>query len=171
MKKYKCDGIIAYIDDSECLNKNKNTKTFVINTEGSMNVKTVRRCMFCDKGTESLDEYVCEECKNSFKKMKKFLKVFDETTTEMRSFTEEEQKQYDKLLKSKSITTEITIDDMFKINNYSITGYSMPLFKCPNCGAFSMCRDEKVVLTGYPPKYKYECRKEHRGCGCYTEIR
>lgn len=41
--------------------------------------------------------------------------------------------------------------------------WSEPKYQCPECSG-GMCRNEMVVCTSYPPKYKYQCDK----CG-YVE--
>ena len=41
--------------------------------------------------------------------------------------------------------------------------WSKPKYQCPKCGG-GMCKDLTVVLTTYPPQYRYQCCK----CG-YVE--
>lgn len=36
--------------------------------------------------------------------------------------------------------------------------YSEPKYACEQCGG-GMCRNNRIVLTSYPPKYLYKCNK------------
>lgn len=50
-----------------------------------------------------------------------------------------------------------------KMDTYSFHGgigcqYSEPCFKCPNCGG-NVRKNLGMVLTSYPPQYRYECDK------------
>lgn len=38
---------------------------------------------------------------------------------------------------------------------------SEPKYQCPKCKDGGMCRDETVICTSIPPKYRYECNKCH----------
>ena len=45
--------------------------------------------------------------------------------------------------------------------DWSIKKWSEPKYICPKCKEGGMCRDETIICTSIPPKYRYECNKCH----------
>lgn len=65
------------------------------------------------------------------------------------------------------MTREEYINNMRKA--YHMSDWSKPKFECPECGKFSVCRNETIVLTSFPTKHIYKCMEEYGGCGEYSE--
>ena len=55
-----------------------------------------------------------------------------------------------------------TRDGYIQNRNRILSINDKPLYKCPKCGS-GVRRDDSVIYTSNPPKYKYEC--ENPNCG------
>ena len=49
-----------------------------------------------------------------------------------------------------------SIENTFRYSIYN--GWSEPKYQCPKCDG-GMCRNEIIVLAGYPETYEYRCNK------------
>lgn len=51
----------------------------------------------------------------------------------------------------------------YRNDGFMLSTYSEPLYMCPKCGG-QVRRNETMVLTSYPPQYRFECDN----CGYVT---
>lgn len=61
---------------------------------------------------------------------------------------------------SLEVTTKLPTKEEFKatIKSEPKPEYSEPKYECEKCGG-GMCKNNRIVLTSYPPKYLYKCNK------------